>query len=152
MGIEWIDEIAVQCATIEDAKGRHVRAYHVFDKAEFPATLTEFPCALSYIDSVSCVYRADVQYDLFEGHTEFHLVENTDRSKYPYVASYFEKIRNAFAAHITLNGKVTWCLLKNENGDMSLQAAILQYGNEVPHFGIVAYWQVEAMSSVTAGV
>lgn len=151
MAVEnWIDEICKLAGEVANGRGGKVKSYRVFAKTDFPEGLSVFPCAITYTTQVVTTYSAGGPcIDLWKGVTEFHLSAGTAKSEYPDVMRYFARIRAAFAAHVTLGGKVAYCLLDTEQP--SLQGpVVLQYGTEQPHHGIVARWVVK--ENVTGAV
>lgn len=140
---QWIDEIARFCGEIEGHDGKPVRSYRVFEKREFPESLTVFPCVTHYVEGVGAVYSTGgVCTDIWNGISEFHLTSNVDKSNLPDVLRYFARIRNAFAGHMRLNGKVAYCLLRP--GEENIQGPVaLKYGTENPHHGLIVKWVVK---------
>lgn len=151
---QWIDEICKLAGEVPDGRGRRVLSYSVFGKTNFPEGLTKFPCAITYTTQVVSEYSLGGPcIDLWQGVTEFHLSEGSAKSEYPQVMRYFAQIRAAFAAHMTLGGKVAYCKLRDD--EPSLQGpVVLQYGTEQPHHGIIARWVVKenVTGSFTIGV
>lgn len=144
MAVEnWIDEVCKLAGEVDNGKGGKVLSYSVFGKTNFPEGLSVFPCAISYVTQVESQYSSSGPcIDLWRGVTEFHLTEGSAKKDYPAVMRFFSRIRNAFALHRTLNGKVSYIQLSIE--DPSLQGpVVLQYGTEQPHHGIVARWVVK---------
>lgn len=140
---KWIDALVDVAGGVETGtKSRKMRAYYLFKKTEFPEALTEFPCALVYPE------RLDTQYsdgapciEIWTGKVEFHLTPDTQKGAYPDVMRYFARIRNAFAAHRTLGGRVSYCVL---DSPLSIEGpVVLQYGTENPHMGLIAHWVVK---------
>lgn len=140
---DWIDEIADLAGTVDDGRGGKVRSYRVFAKAEFPESLSDYPCALTYTAEVRPDYSLSGPCtDLWYGMTEFHLFPNVAKSNYPALMRYFARIKAAFALHMTLNGKVAYVQLRTD--EPGLQGPVtLQYGEEAQHLGIVARWVVK---------
>jgi hypothetical protein len=151
---EWIDEIAALAGTVDNGKGGKVLSYSVFRRAEFPESLSTFPCALTYTSEVRSTYSlGGPNIDLWYGITEFHLVPNIAKSHYPFIMRFFARIKAAFAVHMTLGGKVAYCQLRTD--EPGLQGPVtLQYGSEDPHLGIVARWMVkeDTTGEFTVGV
>lgn len=145
MAVEhWIDEITALAGTVKTSRGGFVHSYSVYKRADFPEALTDYPCALTYVKGVRSVYSLGGPcLDIWSGVTEFHLYENTNKQNLPQVMKYFARIRNAFAAHMNLSGKVGYCLLDQGDDEESLQLVTLQYGSEEPHLGIIARWTVK---------
>jgi hypothetical protein len=138
----WIDLIAAVWGDVSDGKGGTVRSYRMYEVAEFPASLSEFPCAVSYPTKVVCEYGAGNSIDLWDGKTEFHLVPNIDRAHTPYLLQFFARIRDAAALHMTLGGVVDYFILRME--DKSIEGPVeLKWGGEEPHWGLVVYWRVK---------
>ena len=146
----WIDQIAILCGQIDDGRGSLVRSYHVFDKDEFPAGLTQYPCAIHYTTGVQSTFSdGGPAYDVWKGCSEFHLVPNVDKNQFPYILRYFARIRNAFALHRTLGGLVK-CLWIDPNEDPNIQGPVtFQYGSEDPHLGLLVKWLVKENVSGT---
>lgn len=154
MAVEtWIDEIVALAGTISDGKVK-VRSYSVFNKAEFPESITVFPCALTYTVDVRPAYSLGGPcVDLWSGITEFHLFPSVAKSNYPAIMRYFARIKAAFASKMALNGKVAYFQLRSD--EPGLQGPVtLQYGSEDPHLGIVARWIVkeDTTGDFTVGV
>lgn len=140
---DWIDEVCKLAGEVSNGKGGTVKSYSVFKKDNFPEALTVFPCAISYTTQVISEYSdSGPCIDLWKGHTEFHLVPNTNKQNYPEIMRYFARIRNAFALHRKLGGKVSFIQLSID--EASLQGPVtMQYGTENPHLGILASWIVK---------
>lgn len=149
----WIDEIVALAGTISDGQ-KKVRAYSVFNKAEFPESITVYPCAITYTSELRSSYSLSGPcIDLWYGITEFHLAPNVAKTNYPYIMRFFARIKAAFASKMTLNGKVAYFQLRNDV--VGLQGPVtLQYGSEDQHLGIVAQWMVKEDTSgdFTVGV
>lgn len=144
MAVEnWIDEIC-KLWEIDDGRGGTVRSYRVFERQEFPAAITQVPCAITYTTEVTSQYSlGGPLIDMWQGQTEFHLTLDIDKSYYPELMRFFAKIRNAAAGSMTLSSKVDHFLLRVDEGP-SIQGPItLQYGSEEPHLGIIVYWEVK---------
>jgi hypothetical protein len=147
MAVEnWIDEIA-KLAAVDDGRGGKVHSYRVFERAEFPESLSVFPCALTYTVSVQSIYSdSGPCIDMWRGHTEYHLTPTIDKSQYPFIMRFFARIRNAFALHRKLGGKVEYCTLLTEEPGI-VGPVILTYGSEEPHLGIIVKWLVKENTS-----
>lgn len=138
----WIDKIAAVWAEVDDGKGGKVRSYQMYQVAEFPAALNQYPCAVSYPRQVVSEYGAGNSIDLWDGKTEFHLVPNVDRAQLPYVIRFFARIRDAAALNMTLGGAVDYFQLRQDGA--SIEGPVqLTYGGEEPHWGLVVYWRVK---------
>jgi hypothetical protein len=147
---DWIDDLC-DLWDFTDKNGDTVLAYlcHATIEGErrFPSALSKFPCALTFVDSARIQYSTGGPLiDLYYGHTEFHVVGNADLYHYPLALTYIEKIRNAAAAAIELNDKVDHFTLRN-NPDCIVGPTRLTFGDETPHLGLVAYWEVKENSS-----
>lgn len=143
MGAEkWIDAITKLWATVDDGKGRKVRSYSVFERDEFPDALSEFPCAITYIQRVPVVqYSAGgPAVVVYRGVSEFHLTQSVSKKQMPYVIRFYERIIKAAASKVTLGGLVSHFVLTDAD---PLVPGVLVYGSEEPHFGIVANWIVK---------
>lgn len=142
MAIElWIDEVAKLAGSVKAHNKGYVRAYLVFSKTEIPETITEFPCAITYVQGLRTQYnQGGVCIDILDGVTEFHLFPDTKKANYPELARYFGKIRAAWAANMSLSGKVDHCILKP---DQSMEIVAMTYGSEAEHHGIMVHWEVK---------
>jgi len=138
----WIDQIA-KAFEIDDGRGGTVLSYRVFERAEFPESLSDFPCALTYPTGVTSQYSVSgPAIDLWTGQTEFHITPNVDKSSFPQVIKYIARIRNAAAQNIRLNSTVEHFLLRVT--DVSIQGPVeLRYGSDEPHLGLMVYWIVK---------
>lgn len=143
---DWIDALA-KVWEISDGAGGLVRSFRLFERAEFPEALSEFPCALSYPTEVE-IGIASPQMDIWTGITEFHLYPNTAKSNLPGLMRYYHRIKEAVAANLSLGGRVAEFWLSTEGP--SIQGPMdLQYGDEAPHHGLLVYWKVKAPDYVT---
>ena len=122
---DWIDKIAALWSSIDDGQ-RSLRSYRVFERAEWPESITNYPCALTYTVDVSSEYSAGgMCEDHWRGVTEFHLVPSIARHHYPYIMAYFARIRDAAASSITLSGSVaSFALRTKATGGPSISGPI----------------------------
>ncbi len=138
---DWIDKVAAIAGSVRGAKTGMVRSYAVFKKAEIPEDLSEYPCAITFVDNLKASYSSGgVCIDLWSGTTEFHLFPDIAKGNMPECMRYFSKIRAAFAAAISLGGSVEHCVLR---ADLSLEFVAFTYGTGNPHHGIAAHWEVK---------
>lgn len=148
MAIEnWIDSIAAVWDSVDNGKGGKVRSYRVFEKDEFPEALTDFPCAITYPQGVKATYGS-VSVDLWRGATEFHLFPNEKKNNFPALLRYYRRIIVAAAANLTLGGKVAHFLLLPDEQNIR-GPVVLQYGTEMLHHGLMVYWEVKELTTVT---
>lgn len=148
MAVEnWIDKITRLWGTVDDGKGRTVQSYSVFERDEFPESLTVFPCAITYIGRVPTIqYSASgPAVIVWRGITEFHLTSSVVKNQIPYVIRFYDRIIKAAASSITLGGAVSHFLL---SPDDPLQPGALVYGTEAPHYGVVVNWVVKENPSI----
>ncbi len=146
MAVEnWIDDVA-RLWEIRTPAGL-VKSYRMFEKTEFPESLSTFPCAITYPVTVKPNYAAGASYDLWTGKTEFHLSGNLSKAAYPWILPMFARIRNAAALSIGLGGKVSYFVVTEITGPVALQ-----YGGEEPHNGLVVSWTVKENEAVTVTV
>jgi hypothetical protein len=139
---DWIDTL---CAIweITDGQGGQIRSYRVYEKNEFPESISEVPCAITYTQGVGLQIMASGGHSMWQGATEFHLTKNVNKANYPPMMKHFANIRAAMAANMKLGGLVdhlraSTVVTPNVQGPL-----ILQYGTEDPHYGIVVYWEVK---------
>jgi hypothetical protein len=149
MAVEnWIDALA-RIWEIEDGKGSLVRSYAIFDRAEFPEAITQYPCAITYPLGVNTSYGAGYgAIDIWRGQTEFHLFPDTKKSNLARVMPFFGRIRNAAAMNFTLGGLVSHFVLQLQ-GDSIQGPLVLQYGDEAEHHGLIVNWEVKERTSVS---
>lgn len=139
---DWIDKIAKDFE-ISDGKGGTVVSYRAYDKNNFPESLTVFPCAISYVTGSRNQYSLGGPcIDFYNGVTELHLTSTTSKALIPYVMGFFARIRNAVAGDITLDSTVDHWLLRLDM-DSIQGPAVLQYGQEEPHYGLIVNWEVK---------
>lgn len=149
MAVEnWIDAIARRWE-ISDGKGGTVRSFRVYEKAEFPEAITIFPCALTYTTDVTPIYGASaIDREMWNGVTEFHLFEGVNKSNFPELMRYFNRIITAAAGDVTLGGLVSYFMIRQEGGPGISGPVVLQYGSESPHHGIVVNWVVKERQAI----
>ena len=145
---DWIDKVAEVWGTIDNGKGGSLKSYKMFSRAEFPESLSEFPCVLNLVARVP-----KIQYSaggpclaVYDGVSEFHIAKNINKSNYPFVLTYFEKIIVAAAANLQLGGAVEHFLLAATN---PITLGVLRYGSEDAHLGLVVNWQVKEIMNLT---
>lgn len=137
---DWIDSVATLMA-VSDGAGGTVRSYRVYEKAEFPESITVYPCALSYVSGVQFV-GGHFSYAVWSGVTEFHLMPNANKANLPRLMLYIARIYAACNASIQLGGLVEHFLLK-PGGPNIVGPVQLKYGSEEPHHGLVVNWEVK---------
>lgn len=139
---EWIDLVAKKVGQVGDGKGGFVRSYMLFEKNEFPESLTVFPCVLTYTeDVVMTCPDSGPNVDVWRGISEFHIVPGTKKSDFPTILGFFSRIRAVFATDRTLGGKVQFCKLSIEGP--SIEGPIVFNPNtEVATQGLIAHWTV----------
>jgi hypothetical protein len=128
-----------------------LRSYWLSNKKEFPAAITEFPCAISYPTDLDEQYsEGGPAINLWKGTTQFHLVPNMDNSNLPDVVRFFGLVEKAAKAHMTLGGLVNYFMLERPG---SIKLARLQWAAEAPHYGLVVSWVVkeDVTGQVTLG-
>ncbi|MHC1739727.1 MAG: hypothetical protein AB9897_01305 [Anaerolineaceae bacterium] len=139
-GVElWGPAVAALWRTIKDGKGKAMASY---DFDQLPDVIKVVPCALNYLfpESSDISYnQAALNTAVWRGQTEFHLVLDNQKSSLSYIWQFYRLITKAAAASYTLNGLVEGFQLRPTK---SLEVSILKYGDEVEHFGIIAYWEV----------
>jgi hypothetical protein len=144
----WIDTM---CGIweIDDGKGGTVKSYRVYDKNEFPETIKHFPSAITYTTGANMEINSAGGISLWTGVTEFHLVENVDKSNIPYCMLFFARIRTAMASNFALGGLVSH-LMFSESQIPNIQGPVeLTYGAESPHLGIIVHWEVKERETDT---
>lgn len=144
MAVEnWIDKIC-DLMSVSDGAGGHVRSYHVYDKSEFPESLSQFPCAITYIVGYTPLYSAGGPLKgIYRGRTELHLTDSVDKSKMPGLMLYLARLRNVCSGAMQLGGLVDHFILVAEPSAI-VGPSVLQYGSEEPHLGYIVNWQVKA--------
>ena len=154
---DWIDEVCRLAGSVAAGGKGTVRSYWAFKKTDFPEALTEFPCAISYVQSMRLSGGSDSgpTICLWRGVTEFHICESTGKQHIPEVLPYYGRIIAVFLSKRTLGGLVVeFSLIKAEEGE-AIVAGNLDYGGGemgVKHLGLVAYWRVkESVSGVVLG-
>ena len=145
---DWVDLVAEMWGTIDNGKGGSLKSYKLFKRAEFPESLSEFPCALTIVPGMT-----KLQYSVggpcvgvYEGTTEFHLTKGVSKSNYPFCFTYYEKIIVAAAANLQLGGAVEHFILSANN---PIRFAVLTFGNDDPHLGFVVRWEVKEIMTLT---
>lgn len=142
---DWIDKVVDRWATIVDPKGGNLTAFRVYDKANFPEAISKdnYPCAITFIESMSGQYGQSESLEYWLGVTEFHLVPDVGKHHYSYIMRWFKLIRDAAIGAVQLVGSVSNFALRVE-GIASIEGpVVLQYGEEAPHLGLIARWQVK---------
>jgi hypothetical protein len=139
----WIDDVVDVFAGITAHTGKPLRAYYVFKRREFPDAIADFPCALTFVQSAAPTISAGLCLEMWQGITEIHLFPDISRVHFPECMLYYARIRNAFAAHMQLGGKVDICSLRWDVLDPIRGPVRLQYGSEDPHLGMVVQWVVK---------
>lgn len=143
----WIDALAAIWEITAHGNKGLVYSYRCYKRKEFPESIepAKFPVALSYPIQVNNVYSSGgMKIDTWTGITEFHLFPDVKKSNLPDLLPYFARIRSAAGANMHLSGAVSQFVLRSAGGSASIQGpAVLQYGDEAPHYGLIAHWIVE---------
>lgn len=149
MAIEsWIDALAKRWE-ITDHRGKTLKSYRLFEKAEWPEALNEWPCALTFpIELVSTYTAGGPNVDLWKGRTEIHMFPDVGKHHYPDIVKTIARLRDAAAGQITLGGLVSYFLLATDEASI-LAPVVMVYGTEDPHLGIIVNWRVKELSDVT---
>lgn len=148
----WLDKISDVWAEVPSHKdGLKVRSYYAFKKAEFPESLSIFPCVLSYIPRIPSVEysRGGPNVVLWSGVSEFHIFPNISKANYPNLMVYFERIIIAAAKNLQLGGIVEHFVLEKSE---PIVPGVLRYGNDDQHLGLVVRWQVKEIITLTVSV
>jgi len=143
----WIDAIAEVFELPLTDKGLEMHSYRLFGVAEYPESLSVWPCALSYPTGVVMKYGS-TSYDLWTGRTEIHVAPDMKAVHWPFLLEFYNLIKTAVAAHYTLNGLVDYFLLRVEGGQSVEGPVGLQFGVENPHWGFVVHWIVKEKTTV----
>ena len=141
----WIDNLT-KVWEIDDGKGSTVRSYRLYERDEYPEAINDFPCVLTYVTGVRFGYSAGgPNFGYWTGVSEFHLTDDLDKSKIPYILLFFERIYKAAAANMQLSGTVAHFLLSQQDeGGQNVQGpVVMAYGDEAPHHGLIANWEVK---------
>jgi hypothetical protein len=138
----WVDKLAA-IWEFSDGRSGTLKSYRLFERDEFPESLTVFPCALTIPMAVSLEYSAGGPcYEHWEGVTQFHLAANTSKAHIPYMLPFYRRITAAAAQNATLGGTVKFFGLRQAgDGGPSIEVRNLQYGSEPEHLGLVTYWK-----------
>jgi len=146
----WIDALA-RVWEIPDGRGGALKSYRLFEIDEFPSTISVFPSAISYVTGVQAMYDAASAIDLWTGITEIHCFPE-NKSRMAEALRYFERIKAAAAANITLGGLVSYFLLTQDAGQNIIGPVSLEYGDAAPNTGFVVHWTVkENVTTVVGG-
>jgi len=139
---DWIDRVCEVWGTIDDGKGGKLRSYRIFERAEYPESLSQIPCVLTIVPRLRTIqYSAGgPNIAVYEGVSEFHLTKNVSKGNYPSVFLFFDRILQAAAANLQLGGVVDHFLLRT---DTPIEMGVLRYGSEEPHLGMIAHWSVK---------
>lgn len=146
---DWIDTLSGLWGELTDGH-KNVRSYKVFTKAEWPGSLSRFPCALSRVVSVSSEYSASISHDYYVGVTELHLTSDRGMEKIPYCMAWYARIRDKAAANLKLGGLVDEFRLRRGEGSPSIEGPLgLKYDEEPEHWGLLIHWTVKELVTVT---
>ena len=145
MSIEaWIDAIC-KLMSVSDGAGGHVLSYHVYDRAEFPAALTVFPCAVTLIQGVDFQYSMGGPLKgIYKGKTEFYLTAGLSMADLPNVMLYPARIRNACAGAMQLGGLVDHFILVFEPRQIVGPIGLKFNSEDPPRWGYTVNWEVKA--------
>lgn len=143
MAVEnWIDAYTEMIGGIT-VKKQAVKSFSLFKKDNFPKAISEFPSALTFIDGVNLqASGTGPSIEFWTGTTEFHIFPDIGVNNYPGIMPWFRAIRDQFGTHVTLSGKVTYCLLV-DNPYCIEGPVTLTYGTDAPHLGLVAHWRIK---------
>ena len=145
---EWIDTLAGVWGTMDDGKGGLVRSYAVFERAEYPESISVYPCALTYVTRLSSLaYPAGgPQRAIWQGVTELHAFPTAAKGYYPELMLYYGRIIRAAAGVVHLGGLVEHFLLAPQD---PVVPGLLRYGAEDAHLGLIINWTVKEALALT---
>lgn len=140
----WLDALNAVFG-VDTGRGSKVATPKVTVSNAYPESLPSLPVALSWPVSLEPTYGAPDSSAptilIWQGETEMHLTPDVKKSNLPYVYRFFGRILAAAKANITLGGLVEYFIIPK--GANSMEPAILQYGGEAPHIGIIIRWTVK---------
>ena len=156
MAIEnWIDEIPKLWEQIQTHEGGTLKAYRLFDKAEFPETIAA-PAVLTYPTEMSMIYSTGGPiFEHWYGRSDFYLFDNVSKVNLPALISYMRKARNAAIGSITLSSTVVnFSIGSVDLGRPTIEGPLeMTYGNaESPYHGFIINWFVKSDISNENGV
>jgi hypothetical protein len=138
----WIDEVARIAGTVPNGRNGFIAAYKLFAEPKIPETLTVFPCAITYTESVVMqMPDSGPNVDTWLGVTEFHLAAGTKKTDLPSMHRFFHRIRVAWAADRTLGGRVQYCKL-NVEGPSIEGPIVFNPNTEIATQGLLVHWVV----------
>jgi hypothetical protein len=144
----WIDAMQDVWAGISGTGFSLVRAPYLYKRAEFPIaidpkTLAVEPLALTIPGEVEFKVSAGGPNEgFYQGVTEFHIAPSNDKSLLPSLLPWYGKIITAAAGNNKLGGLVHSFALQSRS-DQITGPIELTYGDEAPHWGFLAYWEVK---------
>lgn len=140
----WIDRV-VQLWQIGYGK-ETLLSFGGYEKNDFPETLPNKPCVISYVAGVKTTYGSGGQtIMIWHGISEFHLTTSPSKAQVPFVQSFYKRILTAAMGSMKLgnndDGIEHFIILPDE---YAMQASwSMQYGNEEPHMGLIVHWEVK---------
>jgi hypothetical protein len=144
----WIDGMQDMWRGITGDGFDTVFAPYLVKRAEFPSaidpkTLARQPTALSIPGEFQFQYSAGGQQTLFvQGVTEFHVAPSLDMGLIPSLMQWPGLIAAKAAANMKLGGLVHNFVLQARD-DQITGPVELKFGDEQPHWGFIAYWEVK---------
>ena len=144
----WIDAMQDVWRTISGNGFQTVNAPYLIKHADYPtaldpAKLMTEPIALSMIAETKFQYSAGgPNIGFYQGVTEFHVAPNVEHGLLPSLMQWPGLIVVAAATHLNLGGLVEHFALQDRDDQISGPME-LQYGDENPHWGFIAYWEVK---------
>ena len=152
---DWIDQIPKRWETITDHTGGSLRAYHLYDKVEFPESV-EPPCVITYPTGVGLTYSVGGPiFAHWVGRSDFFLFDNVSKANIPQMCRYFEKIMIAALGTLTLSSTVVNFSIDSEYVQaQSIEGFLsMTYGNnDNPMHGMTVNWFVKDDISNDTGI
>lgn len=145
---DWIDTMQDMWRGISGDGFDTVFAPYLVKRAEFPSaidarSLAQHPIALSIPGEFQFQYSAGGQQTLFvQGVTEFHVAPSLDMGLIPSLMQWPALIAAKAAANMKLGGLVHNFILQARD-DQITGPVELRFGDETPHWGFIAYWEVK---------
>jgi hypothetical protein len=138
--IDWIDEISKLWQFSYKGDTQAIRIYKFVSKEEWPAAL-EVPCVITYPEIDVGEYQSDEgAWSRINGASELHLVDGVDKSKYPFIISFWQQILDKAPQNIGLNDpdRLQFYLTNDEIGRI-LGPVAMEYGG-VENLGLKIRW------------
>ncbi len=141
----WVDLISALWETLEvPGVNGSITTYKIASVDDFPESLSEFPCVITYPFEADPTYSAGGSSQIkWSGVSEFHVIQGVSKSQMPLLLKFPKRIVQVAASSVMLGGAVCSFMLTPGEPGGAIQGPLgVAYGADQENFGFMVNWEV----------